>query len=130
MGVIAPADDAEMILLDSADNVVAKGKTDDTGTWKTPKLRPGAYRLTVRALANHERTVPIVIGPIAVDSGDNDAASDGKRALVIGAVAITFLAALIMGVFLWKRQGAVSPSRTDVSGVEFNGNDNAPKARS
>jgi hypothetical protein len=56
-----PADDAMVTLRGADGNVVATGKTDDTGTWKCPKPAPGTYQLRVKVFDTHEQTVPVEI---------------------------------------------------------------------
>jgi hypothetical protein len=92
-----PADDAEVTLRDSANNVVATGKTDDTGTWKGERPGPGSYRLTVKAFANHEKTISIEIEPAA------DEATQNEIAPRVWLIAAAVLVVALLSVFGMRR---------------------------
>jgi nickel transport protein len=96
-----PADEAEVALHDPDGTVVAAGKTDDTGSWKCPSPPPGSYRLVVRAIPGHEKTVPIVIEPAAAPAGEPATPSDSARP---GVVATAVAAVGVVVLLLWVRR--------------------------
>lgn len=97
-----PADDAEVSLRRPDGTTVAGGRTNDTGTWKTPRPRPGEYTVSVKALAGHEKLEPIVVaaplseGPPA-PVADSTPPTDKRPWFFAGAAAT----AAGFGIVLW-----------------------------
>lgn len=97
-----PADDAEVSLRGPDGNVIATGKTDDTGTWKCPKPAPGTYQLHVKAFGSHEKTVPVEIE--APPAGPNEFQALPARGWVWIAAVVTAIVAAVLGAGLWVRR--------------------------
>lgn len=99
-----PAEEAEVALHGADGAVVATGKADDTGTWKCPKPPPGSYRLVVRAMPGHEKTVPIVVEGDAAPAGEPTTPDSTRPWVVAAAVAVG------LGVLLvWARRDRRPP---------------------
>jgi hypothetical protein len=102
-----PADDAGVVLTGEDGTVVATGKTDDSGTWRVPKPPPGTYRLTIRALPGHEKTVTIALAP-ATDATGTGTPPRSTPPWLLPAVAA---GAVVVLLLVWRKRGRGNPGR-------------------
>ncbi len=100
-----PVEQGEVTLRGTDGEIVATGKTDDTGLWKCPMPAPGTYQLTVRAFGRHEKTVSVEIaGPL----GEGDARTRPGIWWWIIAGAATAVVVLAFGVWMKRRSATGS----------------------
>ncbi len=106
-----PADDAAVTLHGPDGNVIATGKTDDTGTWRCPKPAPGTYQLHVKAFGSHEKTVAVEIAAPPAPPEPPRAPSESGWGW-IAAVVTAIGAVLGAGLWAWRRQQRVTDTPT------------------
>jgi nickel transport protein len=62
-----PAREARVSVHDSADKVIAEGRTDDRGRWTFAAPPPGRYTVIVDAGAGHRKSVSVTIPNQTID---------------------------------------------------------------